>query len=209
MVIDPNLIQLTTKLTELAVRAGASVIFTKIETAKQHKNDEQKIQALIEIINNLQTDNTELVQIAKSFQEEVASQKISDDEIVYITENIIPTLEKMVNAEINEEKRQSNKDFLNVAKTLLSKEFVTISQLLGFNYREAIGIPLTKLCADAISNSRETKEQQNIQELTLKNQTMLADLSRDRKAYNRFARMMGMEKIIDNDSDDNSSNDMN
>jgi hypothetical protein len=90
-------------------------------------------------------------------------------------------------------------EYIGYIESLLSKELVKVMQLIGFNYREAIGIPLTKLCADAISNLKQTEGKQNLQELNLKNQTAIAKLSLDKRAYNRFVRLMWAESIVDND----------
>ena len=58
-----------------------------------------------------------------------------------------------------------NKDEINqiidVLKPLLSIETFTILQLIGFNFREAIGIPLTKLVNKSID--KEDKENINYQ----------------------------------------------
>lgn len=35
---------------------------------------------------------------------------------------------------------------------LLNKDTLKTMQLLGFNYKEAIGLPLTEVCSDAIKN---------------------------------------------------------
>ena len=47
-------------------------------------------------------------------------------------------------------------------KALISVDTLKTMQLLGFNYKAAIGEPLTQICADAISNiGNKNKSQQN------------------------------------------------
>ena len=47
-------------------------------------------------------------------------------------------------------------------KDLFSVDTLKTMQLLGFNYKAAIGEPLTQICADAISNlGKKSKSQQN------------------------------------------------
>ena len=43
-------------------------------------------------------------------------------------------------------------DSFEVFKDLISVDTLKTMQLLGFNYKAAIGEPLTKLCAEAITN---------------------------------------------------------
>lgn len=47
-------------------------------------------------------------------------------------------------------------------KDLFSVDTLKTMQLLGFNYKAAIGEPLTQICADAISNlGKKSESQQN------------------------------------------------
>jgi hypothetical protein len=43
--------------------------------------------------------------------------------------------------------QQENKGKLDLLIGLLNKDVLKTLQLLGFNYKEAIGIPFTELCA--------------------------------------------------------------
>ncbi|MEG2412987.1 hypothetical protein [Clostridium sp.] len=43
-------------------------------------------------------------------------------------------------------------DNFNQLKELISIDTLKTMQLLGFNYKAAIGEPLTKVCADSIGN---------------------------------------------------------
>lgn len=51
----------------------------------------------------------------------------------------------------------------DVMKKLLSKETLNVMQLLGFNFKQAIGVPLTRLLSDFTSNqspaAKEAKTQ--------------------------------------------------
>ena len=66
----------------------------------------------------------------------------------------------MVSSDENINKDEINQ-IIDVLKPLLSIETFTILQLLGFNFREAIGIPLTKLVNKSID--KEDKENINYQ----------------------------------------------
>ena len=49
-------------------------------------------------------------------------------------------------------------DAIESFKMLISKDVLKTMQLLGFNYKEAIGIPLTELCANKINSFSQKKK---------------------------------------------------
>jgi hypothetical protein len=55
-------------------------------------------------------------------------------------------------SETEVEKVKTQVESYEQIKELISVDTLKTMQLLGFNYKEAIGEPLTKLCAEAISN---------------------------------------------------------
>jgi hypothetical protein len=109
----------------------------------------------VEIINDLLDDKDTLGSIARSFQEELAAQRITEEEIVYITDNFIPKLKALVKQAPNS---GGSATAANVAKTLdrlkplLSVEMLTVLQAPGFNFKQAIGEPLTLLVQKAITS---------------------------------------------------------
>ena len=69
------------------------------------------------------------------------AQKITDKEIEYITKELIPKLQELVKATGG----NNVDEMVRILSPLISKETLTILQLLGFNFRKAIGEPLTML----------------------------------------------------------------
>ena len=89
----------------------------------------------------------------------MVSQKISEDDIEYITDSLIPLLEKILEKDETDEGLK-NGESLEMLKPLLAKETFNILQLLGFNFKKAIGEPLTLLINKLISAQiPETAEQ--------------------------------------------------
>ncbi|MGC6356894.1 hypothetical protein ACMXZC_03815, partial [Pasteurella multocida] len=97
------------------------------------------INELEEIIQELISDKNELLQISQAYQQELTAQKITDTEIEYITQKLIPKLQELSIA------TGHNIDAVRIFSPIISKETLTILQLLGFNFRKAIGEPLTIL----------------------------------------------------------------
>ena len=84
---------------------------------------------------------------------------ISDEDIEYLQNTISKVLDLLVGAQfidINNEdpaiqaKAKSQKDTVESIKGLISKDVLKTMQLIGFNYKAAIGEPLTVLCAEKI-----------------------------------------------------------
>lgn len=163
MELTPEIITLGTELATIAGRKSVQAIIDKIKTVKQKGDKDEIINNLEEIINELISDKNKLIQISQAYEEVLITQKISQDEIDYITNSIIPLLEEFLKQSTQEdaEKIQSGIDMF---KPILSKEFFNMMQILGFNFKQAIGEPLIeyfKICQDEESYKRLMNTIQN------------------------------------------------
>ena len=139
--MEQQLIDLGVRLSEALLKNTASAISTKIKAIKSKKEDKETINQLEEIIQELISDKNELLQISQAYQQELMAQKITDKEIEYITKELIPKLQELVRATGG----NNVDEMVRILSPLISKETLTILQLLGFNFRKAIGEPLTML----------------------------------------------------------------
>lgn len=171
-------IQLAVNLAEAAARNTASAINNKISAVKAKKNDKETINELEEIISELLTDKSEIQRIAQSYEQELVSQRITEKDIKYITENIFPILSKFI--------QKGKSDDLEQIKSILSVESLTIMQLLGFNYKKAIGEPLTNLLKVFIESKMPTDNKTNF-EYILK----MLDIAKDKEATERYLKLIG------------------
>jgi hypothetical protein len=115
------------------------------------------INELEEIINELIADKSELARIAKEYEDELVAQRLSEDDVAYITSKLLPLIEGLIPASSpGGSQGTAARAQLEALKALLSTETVTILQLLGFNFREAIGGPLTTLVSDFILSKAPT-----------------------------------------------------
>lgn len=99
------------------------------------------------MLYSLLAEKNELYQIAQKFQYEMVAQRISDEDIEFISSNLLPLIAKFSGYAADDEPN----DQLDTIRSLLSPETVKILQLVGFNYRQAIGEPLTQVVAQLIS----------------------------------------------------------
>ncbi|MCK7605402.1 hypothetical protein L3V64_003310 [Geobacillus stearothermophilus] len=143
MEINPGTASLLATAANIA-QNNAQIIFDKIKAARASKNKDETINRLEEIINDLIHEKNQLIQILQVYEEQLITQKMSEDDINYITDKIVPLLEQFLDS-IEGEETIKARQALEILKPLLSKETFNILQLLGFNFKRAIGEPLTQL----------------------------------------------------------------
>ena len=142
------LAEMDNNLTTLAVKGTATAIHIKIESVKSERNADTLRATYDEIINQLLSEREEAIRIAQAYKEELEKVEISDDDINHLHSTVTSVLSilKLMSP-------QTDKiDSFEQLKDLISVDTLKTMQLLGFNYKAAIGEPLTKLCADAISS---------------------------------------------------------
>ena len=155
------MLEMGVTLTELAVKGTASAVNKKIRAIKSVKDAEKLRVAYDEIVNEVLQEREEAVRIAQVYKTELDRIEISDEDIEHLhntVSRIIEILKVMQLAsvagkpETEVEKVKTQVESYEQIKELISVDTLKTMQLLGFNYKEAIGEPLTKLCAEAISN---------------------------------------------------------
>lgn len=170
--MEDSLIQAGVNLGEVAIRNTATIVYDKMRKAKANKDKEKIIYEYEEIIDGLINDKQEAVRIAKIYENDIINQRITDKDIDYISDNIIPFLKAFLPTKSNE--------FEKLEK-LLSKETLRVLQLVGFNFKEAIGQPLTLLLRNTIL--QKTNIAQRESEMMV---TKMIDLAKDKDSYERF-----------------------
>ena len=158
---------LFTSLATAAAKATTSEIYSKVRTAKTNKNKDQVIGELTSIINELIESRENLLLIAQGLKEKLVAQQISDDDIKYIITAIVPTLEEILQIENGISK---SKEMMDQITSILSEDTLKVFQTLGFNYRQAIGEPLTQVVRDLIL-SKMRSDNREIELKILQNQS--------------------------------------
>lgn len=78
---------------------------------------------------------------------------------------------------------------MEVAKQLVSTEMLTILQLVGFNYKRAIGEPLTRVVEALITSQLPSPEQLRLQTVALEHQTELLRIAQNPKALANYQKL--------------------
>src|SRR4051794_10857625 len=93
---EPVITGLLAKLAELAARNTASAIGTRVATARAKSQHEETINELSDIINQLVEDRSQLLGIATALREELVAQQITESDLAYITEKLIPAVDGLM-----------------------------------------------------------------------------------------------------------------
>lgn len=155
--MDPELTQLSLQLANTAVRNSATSVAERINVARTRKRDQETIAELEEIVNELVADKAELVRIAQSYEEEFVAQRLSPENVEYIIGSIVPVLKRLAAEGGDEAAVQKMMDLL---QPVLSVETLTVLQLVGFNFKRAIGEPLTEVLHQRIMLLAKAPQQQ-------------------------------------------------
>ena len=186
--MDPALQELSVLLSEAAARNAAAAVADRIFAAKTRKRDKETIAALEDIVNELLADKSELVRIAQAFDDELVAQRLSSEDVSFITEHLLPLIRQLMEASGQE---VLETEMLDALESIFSAETLTIMQLIGFNYRQAIGKPLTELAASAIASRMPNDQTQNmdLQRALVERDIALAELASDADAWARFVEL--------------------
>ena len=139
--------ELGVSLATMAVSGTATAINTKIKAIKTEKDAEKIRNAYDEIVNELISEREEAIRIAQVYKAELERIVISDDDI----EHLHATASRLLDL-LRTFSPGTDVSTFETLKDLISVDTLKTMQLLGFNYKAAIGEPLTEICADAISN---------------------------------------------------------
>lgn len=131
-------------------------------------------------------DKQELTRVAQAYQSELVAQRLSSGDVRYIADTLLPLLEQLAAATPN---GQQFAQQLDAFKPVLSAETANILQLLGFNFRKAIGEPLTNLTANAIESRVNRSEELQVE--SLKRDQLYIQLALNPEAHARFISMLG------------------
>lgn len=189
--LDPELQSLAVQLADNTIRNTAGLVADRIASARNRRRDAETIAELENIINELIDDKNELVRIAQAFEQQLVAQQLSPENVGYITSNVIPVISRL--AELSGSTDTATIDQMrDLVKPILSVETLTIMQLMGFNFRRAIGEPLTELLSRLIlAQSPDPGRAAELQVLNARREIALFEVAKDPQALERLKAIIG------------------
>jgi hypothetical protein len=193
MSVDPEIAELVAQAAQVAARNAASAVFARIDAVKTRRKNEETIAELEAIVTELISDKQELVQISQAYEQELVAQRLASSDIQYLTDNLIPIVEDLIkrSTKAGSGATLTPQEMIEFLKSILSVETVTILQLIGFNFRKAIGDPLTSLVAGLIGSKSPVDNERLLQLQGLQHQHQIAyiEMVRNPEAYARFVEL--------------------
>ena len=178
--MDPETSKVVGQLAAIAIRNTATIVHDKIAASKAQRNDKETIAELTDIIQDLLSDKQDLQMISESLKDELVSQKLSDEDLNFVAETVVPTIEKIVPN--NNEKMLTDIDKI---KPLLSRNTLNVLQTLGFNFKRGIGEPLTDLLNGVIKGIND-KQNDDVKVAMLNRDTEYFKMIQNEEAFMRW-----------------------
>lgn len=146
-----TLSQLAVSLGKLAAESTASAVSAKIRSLREEKNADAVRNAYDELVSQLLNERSEAILIAQSYKAELDKVQISDEDIKSLDITVGYVLDVLADmSSTDEDQRRSQRQLMEQFRQLINADTLRTMQLLGFNYKAAIGEPLTELCASKI-----------------------------------------------------------
>ncbi|MDE0584697.1 YybS family protein [Planococcus sp. A6] len=159
--IDPTyVVGLAQTLNSVMASDTSKYVIDSVKTFKGGKDKEATIVKYEELINDLISENQELKRVALGYKEEYEKINITDDNIEYLRNTFNRVLELISNMGENEDDDKTKKD-MEQFTSLIDVDTLKTMQLLGFNYKQAIGEPLTLIVNDFITRMYRTAVSSN------------------------------------------------
>ncbi len=154
-----TLIESGTSLATLVAGGTVTAIKGKIQSLKTEKNVDRIRSEYDEIVTKILQERTDAILLAQTYKTELEKIVINDDDIEHLQKTIERVLEifitfktESIDPEDSEaiKKIKTQNESLKAIKELINADTLKTMQLLGFNYKAAIGEPLTDVCAEKI-----------------------------------------------------------
>lgn len=193
-VYTTELVGLGVSLTELAVKGTATAISSKIRAIKDEKSVDNVRATYDEIINELLSEREEAVRIAQAYKSELEKVVISDEDIQHLHNTVTRILELVkesqgsTNAAVNTQIQAYEQ-----IKELISVDTLKTMQLLGFNYKAAIGEPLTLMLRNFILSKVADPDALNSFKKVVTPE--MVEILKDNTAYENFKQITGVQQL--------------
>ena len=197
----PELLALGTSLAELVVKGTATAVSSKIRAIKEEKNIDKIRNTYDEIINELLNEREEAVRIAQAYKSELEKVVISDEDIQHLHNTVSRILEIIKEIQISSVKShgpeainavKAQVESYEQIKELISVDTLKTMQLIGFNYKAAIGEPLTLMLKNLILS--KVIEPDSLKAFEKIVTPEMVEILKDKTAYQNFLKITGIQE---------------
>ncbi|GFI20566.1 MULTISPECIES: hypothetical protein [Lactobacillus] len=195
------ILELAKQLANLTAKGTVSGIQTKISSMKNESNIDTLKKDYNELIDQLISERAEAIRIARSYKDELEKVEISDEDIVHLhntIEKILDILKETIVVENNDNSQEIMNQIsaFEQIKNLISVDTLKTMQLLGFNFKIAIGEPLTNMLKNFINSKSPASTQYEVFEKFITPE--MVEILKSETAYNNLKNMMAGNDTIEN-----------
>ena len=192
--MDPVVMQLIANLNEATARQSAAAISTRVSAITKQRDDKKAISELEGIIHDLVSSRDEVILIAQGLKNELVAQQLSDKDISYIVSTIIPAIRNTLQTE---EGISAAEKIIQPLEKIISEDTLRVLQILGFNYRDAIGRPLTELVKNILlAKVNEDIDKTKLEFITQSNFELYLKVIQDEEASSRLREHQDLGKKL-------------
>ena len=185
-------------LAEMAVKGTVTAVSTKIRAIKDEKNAEKIRNTYEDIFNELLSEREEAIRIAQAYKSELDKVVISDEDIQHLHNTVANVLKIISDIQIasaessNPATEETMKEQVKVYEQfmkLISVDTLKTMQLIGFNYKAAIGEPLTLMLKNYLLSM--VKESDSIRLFEKVITPEMVEILKNDTAYENFRKIIG------------------
>ncbi|WCG35732.1 hypothetical protein [Companilactobacillus farciminis] len=154
--MDNNLMELNTAFAKAITEVTVDTVSNRISAIKSNRDAKKQVTEYDQLINELLDNRNNLELISRNYKERLERVTISDDDIESLHKTVTKIIEilKPFSSDDGEDSSES----LNTIIELLNSDTLKTLQLLGYNYKEAIGEPLTEITANFLKEKLSVKQ---------------------------------------------------
>ena len=155
--MDETLLALNTAFAKSITEVTVEKVTNKITQIKSNHDLKKQVTDYEQLINDLLDNKNKLELTARNYKERLEQVTISDSDIESL-HNTVSTVIKLV-MPLSQSESKTDEKSIDVLLNLLNSDTLKTLQLLGYNYKKAIGEPLAQITSDFLKNKLNTKKQ--------------------------------------------------
>jgi len=154
--MDENLLALNTAFAKAITEVTVEKVTNKITQIKSNHDLKKQVTDYEQLVNDLLDNKNKLELTARNYKERLEQVTISDSDIESL-HNTVSTVLKIIKP-LSQSGEQEDEKSMDIVLDLLNSDTLKTLQLLGYNYKKAIGEPLTQITADFLKAKLDTKK---------------------------------------------------
>lgn len=154
--MDETLLTLNTAFAKAITEVTVEKVTNKITQIKSNHDLKKQVTDYEQLVNDLLDNKNKLELTARNYKERLEQVTISDSDIESL-HNTVSIVLKIIKP-LSQSGEQGDEKSIDIVLDLLNSDTLKTLQLLGYNYKKAIGEPLTQITAEFLKAKLDTKK---------------------------------------------------